>query len=414
MWTYPLNVLAQYSRTPTQGRGHTEVLKGRLAQEAHNRVIRASTVLGMSRFNLDAIAGQAPSQEVEQAVWQARSMAWSDPESLHFEGKQAANLLEVSRESVAKGIGVPRDQVTFAISTAEAIRYVLKTVQPSVILYSPIERKVVLDTIADSGLPTTALFVNSKGHIDQADLAEKLSVANSESTPSSKPLVFIQWANQEIGTVQNLRELAVLIAAAGAALAVDATSALGYVPTSSIDSCWDYLFADASSWGGSRTATLLASTSSKPSPSTTSVAEVATAAVSLEALLRSQPGQSESLSLLRTRLESALRNQGSQGDQFDQVDLVDPGEPRLPQVVSFAFPFVDSEVLATELDRRGVAIGSGSACSSEPGETSHVLSAIGSMTHGNVRVSLPIDCPPEAVERLLELLPPLISELREN
>lgn len=364
----------------------------------------------MSRFNLDAIAGQAPSQEVEQAVRQARSLAWSDPESLHFEGKQAANLLEVSREAVAQAIGVSREHIAFTSSTADAIRAILKSVRPSSVLYSPIERKAVTDAIAESGLHATALTVGSDGHVDRQDLIEKLAAANADSGSDashtrSPVAVFIQWANQEIGTVQELSTLFTLIHEAGAVLVIDATSALGYLPTSMVESQWDYLLADSASWGGSRVATTLASAEPAQFPDTTSVAEAATAAVTLESLLRGQPAQSERLTGLRNKVESLVVS------QFEQADLIRPAGNRLPQVVTFSIPYVDAEALAVELDRQGVAIGSGSACASEVGVPSHVLAAIGRLTQGNVRVSLPSDCPDNAIDRLVELLPSAVERL---
>lgn len=372
----------------------------------------------MSRFNLDAIAGQAPSEQVQHAMRQARLIAWADPQSLHYEGKQAANLLEVSRESVAQGVGVSREQIAFRTNTADAVRAVLESVQPSAILYSAIERKAVTDAIADSDLPTTALAVDSDGRVDPQDLVQKLSdaanIAPSQgatnfSNSSAPAAVFVQWANQEIGTVQWLSDLYTCIQEARAVLVMDATSALGYLPTDEVALHWDYLIADSASWGGSRVATILGTAeSSVRFADTTSVAEATSAAVALDSLLRRQPAESQRLAQLRGKFENWMAN------KFEPADLIKPTGARLPHVVTFSIPYVDAEALAVDLDKQGVAIGSGSACANETGVPSHVLAAIGRLTQGNVRISLTIDCPEDAIDRLIELLPQAVAELTSD
>ena len=86
--------------------------------------------------------------------------------------------------------------------------------------------------------------------------------------------------------------------------------------------------------------------------------------------------------------------------------------PRLPHLVAFSCLYVDGEALVTELDRLGFAVASGSACTASTLEPSHVLAAMGALTHGNVRVSLGRDTDPEAVQRLARELPGVVERLR--
>src|SRR5262249_61346274 len=88
-------------------------------------------------------------------------------------------------------------------------------------------------------------------------------------------------------------------------------------------------------------------------------------------------------------------------------DAVVHGDPeaRLPHIVTFSCLYVDGEALVTELDRAGFSVSSGTACVSDTREPSHVLAAMGALTHGNVRVSLPRDGRPESVTEFLEVLP---------
>jgi cysteine desulfurase len=94
------------------------------------------------------------------------------------------------------------------------------------------------------------------------------------------------------------------------------------------------------------------------------------------------------------------------------VDVVGDPVDRLPHVVTFSCLYVDGESLVTELDRRGFAVASGSACTASSLEPSHVLAAMGALTHGNVRVSLGRETSADDVERLLGALPEVLGALR--
>jgi cysteine desulfurase len=97
-------------------------------------------------------------------------------------------------------------------------------------------------------------------------------------------------------------------------------------------------------------------------------------------------------------------------------DAVVHGDPeaRLPHIVTFSCLYVDGEALVTELDRAGFSVSSGSACVADTRQPSHVLAAMGALTHGNVRVSLPRDVRPASVSEFLEALPPIVAKVRET
>jgi cysteine desulfurase len=94
------------------------------------------------------------------------------------------------------------------------------------------------------------------------------------------------------------------------------------------------------------------------------------------------------------------------------VEVVGDPVHRLPHVVTFSCLYVDGEALVTELDRRGFGVASGSACTASTLEPSHVLAAMGVLTHGNVRVSLTRDTTEEQVDGLLAVLPDVVADLR--
>ena len=97
-------------------------------------------------------------------------------------------------------------------------------------------------------------------------------------------------------------------------------------------------------------------------------------------------------------------------------DAVVHGDPdaRLPHIVTFSCLYVDGEALVTELDRAGFSVSSGSACVADTRQPSHVLAAMGALTHGNVRVSLPRGASDTAVTEFLDALPPIVARIRET
>jgi cysteine desulfurase len=94
------------------------------------------------------------------------------------------------------------------------------------------------------------------------------------------------------------------------------------------------------------------------------------------------------------------------------IDVVGDPEERLPHLVTFSCLYVDGEALVTELDRRGFAVASGSACTASTLTPSHVLAAMGALTHGNVRISLTRETSGADVEALLGVLPEVVASLR--
>jgi cysteine desulfurase len=94
------------------------------------------------------------------------------------------------------------------------------------------------------------------------------------------------------------------------------------------------------------------------------------------------------------------------------VDIAGDPVNRVPHLLTFSALYVDGEALSIELDRNGFAVASGSACSASSDQPSHVLAAMGALTHGNVRIGLTRTTTAEEIERFLEALPPIVRRLR--
>ncbi|MFI2707995.1 aminotransferase class V-fold PLP-dependent enzyme, partial [Nocardioides sp. CER28] len=227
-------------------------------------------------------------------------------------------------------------------------------------------------------------------------------------------LVVVQQANHEVGTVQPVDEIAAGLD--GVPLLVDACASMGRLP---LPAAWTAVAGSARKWGGpGGVGVLVVRRTARwrypfPAPDPTErtdhgfthVPGALAAAAALQAVVaeRDDVGarQRELIDLVRARVVA-----------IPDVDLVGDPVERLPHLVTFSCLYVDGEALVTELDRRGFGIASGSACAVDTREPSRVLGAMGALTHGNVRLSLTRDATREDVERLLDVLPGVVSDLR--
>jgi cysteine desulfurase len=204
-------------------------------------------------------------------------------------------------------------------------------------------------------------------------------------------------------------------------LVVDAAQSVGRLPA---PSGWSVLVASARKWGGPTGVGVLAvrrgvrwrspwpedehegGRSAGPVP----LPLVLAAAASLEAREAERAAEAERLGRLVERLRTEV------AARVPDVEVLGPADPaaRLPHLVAFSCLYVAGESLQTELDRAGFSVSSGSSCSSSALTPSHVLEAMGVLTHGNVRVSLPPAVTDGDVDRFLDTLPGIVERLRRT
>lgn len=234
-------------------------------------------------------------------------------------------------------------------------------------------------------------------------------------------LVCLQSANHEVGTAQPVEEVAALCQEAGVPLLVDAAQSLPWGP---VPGGWSLLAASAHKWGGPPGVGLLAvrkgtrfapqgpgdERESGRSPGFENIPAVVAAAASLRAL-RTGPETADEAARLR-RLVDRIRTRVA--ELVPDVEVVGDPVHRLPHLVTFSCLYVDGEALLHELDRAGFSVSSGSSCTSSTLTPSHVLRAMGVLSEGNVRVSLPYGTPEAEVERFLEVLPEAVRSVRER
>lgn len=366
----------------------------------------------MDRTYLDS-GGRAPVLPVaREAYLAALDDGWADPRRLHAEGRRARLLLDAARETLAETLGTRPDEVRLTPSHTASLR--------TAVLTAARARRRTGTRVVTSAVERAALLASAR-HVDEAATVvpvDRLGRVDLEAWRAAlRPdvaLAALQHANGEVGTLQPVGEAYEAARRAGVPLLVDAGASLGHVP---VEPAWDLLAADPADWGGVPGVGVLAvrtrvrTTFAGPedddpwAPGGVSVP----AAVAAAAGLRSLHGLRREADPRRTLVD---RIRARVSAEVPQVEVGGDPVARLPHVVTFSCLYVDGEAIVTELDRRGFAVGSGSACTSSTLEPSHVLAAMGVLTQGNVRVALPRGVTAAAVDGFCDEVAPAVAHVR--
>lgn len=371
------------------------------------------SVPGVSYFDA---ASAAPLHPVaRQALVAALDEGWADPARLYREGRRARLLLDASRETAAQAVGCRPDELVFTPSGTRAVHTGVSGAMAGRrrtgrhLVVSAVEHSSVLHAAA--AYEATEVGVDRTGRVDAAAFASALRPDTA--------LACLQSANHEVGTVQPVGETARLCREAGVPLLVDAAQSLAWGP---VEDGWSLLTASAHKWGGPPGVGLLAvrkgvrfapqgpadERESGRSPGFENLPAVVAAAASLRAVREEAAAERARLSELVERIRSRVPG------LVPDVEVVGHPTLRLPHLVTFSCLYVDGEALLGGLDRAGFSVSSGSSCTSSTLTPSHVLRAMGVLSEGNVRVSLPPGTPAEDVERFLDVLPGVVRSVRDQ
>ncbi|MGW9372092.1 aminotransferase class V-fold PLP-dependent enzyme [Streptomyces xanthophaeus] len=366
-------------------------------------------------------ASAAPLHPVaRQALQASLDEGWADPARLYREGRRARLLLDAAREAAAESVGCRADELVFTPSGTHAVHTGLSGVLAGRrrvgghLVLSAVEHSSVLhaaDVHERTGGTVTQVPVDRYGAVDAARYAAAL-------TPETA-LACLQSANHEVGTVQPVAEVAQACAAAGVPLLVDAAQSLGWGP---VEGAWSVLAASAHKWGGPPGVGLLAvrkgvrfspqgpadERESGRSPGFANLPAIVAAAASLRAVRAEAEAEAARLRVLVDRIRRRVVR------LVPDVEVVGAPDRRLPHLVTFSCLYVDGESLLHQLDRAGFSVSSGSSCTSSTLTPSHVLRAMGVLSEGNVRVSLPPGTTAEEVNAFLEVLPGAVAGVREK
>jgi cysteine desulfurase len=352
------------------------------------------------RAYLDHASTTPPRPEALAAMSRWMSLPTADPGRLHEEGRIVRDALEEARRQVGDLVGATPRQVVFTSGGTEAINAAVwgatRQRPGAPVLMSGVEHSAVRD--ASSRLaPTEVVPVDGTARLDVEALRERL-------TDSSRPrpaLVHCQWANHEVGTLQPVPEVVQLCRAAGVPVHVDAVAACGHVPMDLGGLNADLVSLSAHKMGGVPGAgALIVRRGSRFDPLIVGGEQERARRAGLEALPALVAFGAAAAALAdddQRRLQDEAATARRQiavligaATALGSVEIIGPREEeaRLPYLICLGVHGVEAEPVLIGLDRAGVAVHSGSACSSESIDPSPVLEAMGVDASHSLRVSV--------------------------
>lgn len=378
--------------------------------------------MSTTRIYLDYAATAPMTTEVIAAMDAVAEGADFNPSSLHAEGRLARASLDAARECVAGLLGASRKEITFTGGGTESDHLALIGAVRAVsrkghVVVSAIEHHAVLravDELRALGYEVSVVGVDGRGQVDPkaffASLNERTVLAS------------IAYANNEIGTVQPIAELAAMANQRGVLFHADAVQAAGWLPMHVRELGVDLLSLSAHKFHGPKGVGVLYVREGTPlapvipgggqefgrRSGTENVSGAVGAAAALAVAMAEGPAAATRVAALRDRLEAGIL--GAIGG----ASIHGRGARRLPNISSIGFAGVDPEAMLMRLDLEGVAVSAGSACTSGTLEPSHVIRAIGVEPTGQatIRFSLGRPTTQGEIDRVLAILPGVVAAVR--
>jgi cysteine desulfurase len=377
------------------------------------------------RAYFDHNATTPPAGEVIDAVVGALRDDFGNPSSVHHFGQRAKALLDEARSSVATLIGAEPAEVVFTSGGTEADNLALRGAVEAVeasgrrhIITSSIEHEAVLNTVkalVKRGWTSSILPVDASGIVSTAALASAITAQTA--------IVSVMHANNEIGTIQPIADLAAIAHEHGALVHTDAVQSAGKIPLDVKALGVDLLSISGHKFNGPKGAGALwirrgtrlvaTMTGGKHERSrrggTENVPGLAGLGVAARLARGKLSAEAARVSTLRDRLERGVL------DRVPGTIVNGAPSPRVPNTTNISFDGVEAESLLIALDLEGFAVSTGSACSSGTLEPSHVLRAMGfasPRTQNSIRFSLGLGNDEAQVDALLAKLPGIVAKLR--
>ena len=374
-------------------------------------------------FDYNATTPLAP--EVLAAIVEASREVFGNASSVHHFGQRAKAALDEARSAVAALVHGDPSEVVFTSGGTEADNLAIRGVADALenmprrhLVASAIEHEAVLNTykaLAKRGWRVSLIPVDQTGVVDPARVRE---VVTGETA-----LVSVMHANNEIGTIQPIADIAAIAHEHGAVMHTDAVQTAGKIPVDVRALGVDLLALSAHKFNGPKGAGALwlrrgtrmssVMTGGKHERNrragTENVAALAGLGVAARLASGKLAAEGERVSTLRDRLEEGILKQVP-GTAVNGAPL-----SRVPNTTNISFERVEAESLLIALDLEGIAVSTGSACSSGTLEPSHVLRAMGFSSHrtqNSLRFSLGLFSTDAEVDRVLEVLPRLVEKLR--
>ncbi|GAB6100343.1 cysteine desulfurase NifS [Halanaerocella petrolearia] len=380
----------------------------------------------MTRIYMDNAATTKIDPQVLEVMKPYFEEVYGNPSSFHSFGREARNAITEARDSVAKLIGADKSkEVIFTSGGTEADNFAIKGVAETLegkgrhIITSSIEHHAVLHTCEyleeERGFEVTYLPVDEEGLVDPQDVKDAIR----EDTI----LITIMLANNEMGTIQPISEIGEVAQEAGVTFHTDAVQAVGNIPVDVNELNVDLLSLSGHKFygpkgigalyirQGTRINKLLHGGAQERGRRATTENVHGIVGIGKAARLAKEEleEKQEKLIKLRDKLINGIE------EKIDYVKLNGHRTQRLPNNINFSIQYIEGESILMKLDLEGVAASSGSACTSGSLDPSHVLLAMGlshEVAHGSLRLSLGKYNTEEEVDRVLEILPKVVADLR--
>ena len=374
-------------------------------------------------FDYNATTPMAP--EVVETFARVSRDVFGNPSSIHHFGQQAKATVDDARSAVASLLNADSSEIVFVSGGTEAdnfaIRGAAEALEPAGrrhLIATGIEHEAVLNTLralTRRGWRTTLIPVDTTGIVSPDRLREAIDTDTA--------LVSVMHANNEIGTIQPIAAFAAIAHERGALMHTDAVQTAGKIPVDVRALGVDLLSLSAHKFNGPKgVGALWIKRGTRMQPTATggkhernrragteNVAAIAGLGVAARLSVAKMSAEAARVSALRDRLEAGILRTVS-GTQVNGAQ-----DQRVPNTTNISFDRVEAESLLIALDLEGIAVSTGSACSSGTLEPSHVLKAMGLPAHrtqNSLRFSLGMFSTQAEVDRVVEVLPKLVDKLR--
>lgn len=378
------------------------------------------------RIYMDHTAGRPVDPRVIEAMLPYMKSLYGNPSSVHSFGQEARQAIEKAKTKVAESINAESKESIFLTSGAtESNNMAIKGVayrnrdRGTHIITSSIEHMSVLNPckfLKTKGFKVTFLPVSQYGFVNLTSLEEELT--------NETILVSIMYANGEIGTIQPIKKISQMVHRNNAYLHVDAAAANGQVPIDVNDEGIDLLTISSNDmYGPKGVSALYIKKSTRLEPlihgggqerglrsGTENLPGIVGFGKAAEIAKEEMSTESERLKKLRDKLIKGLL------DPIPHSFLNGHPTKRLPNNAAVRYSFIEGESILLDLDMKGVAASSGSACTAKTLEPSHVLRAIGlkhEEAHGSLLFTLGRQNTEEEVDYVIRIMPEIVKRLRE-
>ena len=374
---------------------------------------------------LDHAATTPLDEEVFEAMLPYLREKFGSASTLYAAGREAREAVEESREKVARLIGARPEEVYFTGGGSESDNWAVfgvaaaKADKGRHIITCAIEHHAVLEpchTLEKQGYDVTVLNVDSNGFVDIDELASSIT--------NETVLITIMHANNETGTIEPVAEIGRIAKDRSVHFHTDTVQTVGHIPTDvNAINCDSLAISAHKLYGpkgvgamyirkGARVEKLIrgGGQESNRRAGTHNVPGIVGLGKAAELAKQRMAEEAEQTTRLRDALIVGIE------ERIKDVRLNGDRVKRLPNNVNFSFEGVEGESMILRMDMNGICVSSGSACTSQSLDPSHVLMALGlkhEQAHGSLRMTLGKDNTPAHVEKVLEVLPGIVQVLRE-